>query len=202
MTNEELRKNTTIAEKDPDMERFSFEDPTEMVLYVKHCKAVGKNNGVAWTSSREYMDRFKKGYDLFEDGQFEKALEAYRDALTVNPVGVRARFEICECYLNLGMLPEAKQTLMDLQEYLVKPTDIACFYRRVSYIATEQEDYRLAVACLLYSREFERSPYVTRELMYIMSVAKDLERVSDPEQVLEDAGIPVLETDIKTKNNG
>ena len=193
MNNEELNACLTKVKEDPRTERFCFADPTEMALYVKHCKAVGKNNGVIWKASSEYLDRFKRGYDYFENGQFDKALGAYQDALRVNPVGVKARFEICECYLHLGLLTEAKQTLLDMQEYLVSATDIAHFYRRMGYIAIEQEEYKLAVACLLFSRDYERSTYVTRELIYIMRSTKNLERVSDPKQVLLEAGLPILE---------
>lgn len=42
-------------------------------------------------------------YRLFEDRKFRKAIEAYQKALKVNPVGINARFEICECYLQIGI---------------------------------------------------------------------------------------------------
>ena len=183
----------SAAEADPNLESFCFEDPVEMGLYLSHCNALGKNKTVVWNASSDYSDRCKTGYDLFEQSQFEQALEAYQDALTVNPVGITARFEICECYLSLGRLSEARQCLLDMQEYLVKAEDAARFYRRMGYIATEQADYKLAVACLLFSRNYERSSYVINELMYIFSITKGQVKVPDPKQVLIDAGLPILE---------
>ena len=201
MTNEEMNEQLKRLNEAADTERFSFADPTEMALYVKHCKECGKNNGVIWTNSREYLTRLNKGVALFDEGKFERALETYKDALAVNPVGITARFEICECYLRLGMLREAEKALLEMKEYLVKPTDIARFYRRVSYIAVEQNEYRLAVACLLYSRSFEKSDYVTRELIYIMRVAQNLERVNDPTQIISEAGLPVLKATSSKPDN-
>lgn len=192
MTDEELYEVKKRIQEAPDTERFSFADPLEMAAYIKHCKAVGKRNGVIWTNSKEYFDRFKRGLALFDEGRYERALDAYREAIEVNPVAIAAKFEISECCLHLGKLSEAEKTLLDMQEYLAKAKDIARFYRRISYIAVERENYRLAVACLLFSRGFERSDYVTNELMYILHVAGVI-AVPDPQQVIQDAGLPILE---------
>ena len=54
-----------------------------------------------------------------------------------------------------------------MQEYLIENKNAARFYRRLGFIATEQGDYRLAIACLLLSQKYEETDYVKNELRYI-----------------------------------
>ena len=191
--NEMMNERFARVMDDPKTEKYCFADQIEFILYAKHCKDAGKKNGIVWTADNSYHDLFMKGFNLFERGQYGKALWAYQDALKVNPVGINARFEICECYIKLGLLPGARQTLLDMQEYLIEATNAARFYRRMGFIATEQGDYRLAVACFLLSLKYEKSDYVKSELMYITSVTGKIIRVSNPKAVVKAAGLPVLE---------
>ena len=178
---------------DPKTEKYCFADQIEFILYAKHCKDEGKKNGIVWVADNSYHDLYMRGYNLFERGQYAKALWVYQDALKVNPIGISARFEICECYLRLGMIPGAKQTLLDMQEYLIENKNAARFYRRLGFIATEQGDYRLAVACLLLSQKYEETDYVKNELRYIASVTGRMMRVPNPKAVVKAAGLPILE---------
>ena len=189
---EENKKHMEIWD-DPDADRFCFADQMEFILYAKHCKETGRKKAIIWENSDRYNDCFMQGFRLYEDRKYEKALQTYKKALEVNPVGLNARFEICECYLKLGNLIGARSTLLEMQEYLVNTKDIARFYRRMGYIAIEQEDYRLAAACLIYSMKFEKSDYVTQELMYIHSITGGIKPIGDPEKVIHSAKIPILE---------
>ena len=177
---------------DPKTEKYCFADQIEFILYAKHCKDAGKKNGIIWSADSTYHDLYMRGYNLFERGQYAKALWVYQDALKVNPVGIGARFEICECYLRLGMLLGARQTLLDMQEYLIEDKHVARFYRRLGFIATEQGDYRLAIACLLLSQKYEETDYVKNELMYIASVTGRMLRIPNPKAVVKAAGLPIL----------
>ena len=173
-------------------ERFCFDGRMEFILYAKHCKDKGKKNNVIWVNSNEYLSRFMQGYRLFEDMKYAKALRAYKNAMVVNPVAIMARFEICECYIAMLNFLGARSTLMEMTEYLVEAQHIARFYRRMGFIATETGDYKLAIACYLFSRSFEKSDVATAELLYLRKVAKDIREIGDPEAILRKAGVPIL----------
>lgn len=177
---------------DPEADRFCFADQMEFVIYAGHCKKLGQTKNVIWENKSTYQDLFMQGYRLFEDRKFRKAIEAYQKALKVNPVGINARFEICECYLQIGNLLGARSALLDMQEYLVEAKNIARFYRRMGYIAIEQKDYRLATACFIFSMRYEKSNLVADELMYIHSITGGIEPIGNPEEYLRSSGIPIL----------
>ncbi len=188
---EEMEKIDGIID-DPEADRFCFADQMEFVMYAGHCKKLGQTKNVIWENKSTYQDLFMQGYRLFEDRKFRKAIEAYQKALKVNPVGINARFEICECYLQIGNLLGARSTLLDMQEYLVEAKNIARFYRRMGYIAIEQKDYRLAAACLIFSMNYEKSSLVADELMYIHSITGGIEPVGDLEAFLRSERVPIL----------
>lgn len=188
---EEMEKIDGIID-DSDADRFCFSNQMEFILYAGHCKKAGRTKNVIWENKSTYQDLFMQGYHLFEDRKFRKAIAAYQKALQVNPVGINARFEICECYLQIGNLIGARSTLLDMQEYLVEAKNIARFYRRMGYIEIEQKNYRLAAACLIFSMNYEKSNLVADELMYIHSVTGGIEPIGDPEEFLRSAGIPII----------
>lgn len=196
----ENMKNATATEMkyktvmdDPNTEKYCFADQYEFMMYAKHCKDAGRTSGgVIWINDSSYQEHFKRGYDLFDRGQYEQALTEYMEGLKVNPVGIGARFEICECYLKLRRLSDARRALLDMQEYLIEASYVARFYRRMSFIAVEQRNYRLAVACLLFSMTYEKTPYVAQELMYIQSINGHPIKVSNPQKDIQSAGIPIL----------
>ena len=101
----------------------------------------------------------------------------------------------------LGRLPGARQTLLDMQEYLVTATDAARFYRRMGFIETEQCNYRLAVACFLFSLRYEESEVVKNELTYITAVTGKSIRIANLEAALKRAGLPILEAYRVTDEN-
>ncbi len=179
---------------DPETERYCFANQMELLLYARQCREEGKKNPVIWLAESTYRDLYRKGFILFESGRYADAIRTLQDALKVNPVGIDARFEMCECYLRLGLIPGARQILLDMQDYLVEPHYIARFYRRLGFIASEQRKLRLAAACLQFSLEYEeKKAYVRNELRYLAWLAGKPVRVSDPEKVIRIAGLPVLE---------
>lgn len=177
---------------DSDADRFCFDGKMEFFIYAKHAKDIGRKKNIIWVNKSTYNDRFMQGYHLYEDRKYEKALQAYKKALEVNPVGINARFEICECYLKLGNLIGARTTLLEMQDFLVENKHIAKFYRRLGFIAIEQQDYRLAAACFVHSLKHEKSNLVIDELLYIHSATGGIEPIGDPEKVMRSAKIPIL----------
>lgn len=190
-------KSTTKA-KDERAEGYHFENLTEFLIYTQLCKSTGD---VYWYSGNEYIDEYKKGYELFERGQFDKSIEVYQKCLELNPIGIRARFEICEAYLHLKDLTSAQKTLLEMKKMLVEEAQIARYYRRMGYIETERDNYEVAIACYRYSLKYQYHSSVGRELLYIASKCGSNQTVENPEDILRKAGILLMTKNSRSKAN-
>lgn len=62
----------------PDADRFCFDGQMEFFIYAKHAKDIGRKKNIIWVNESTYNDRFMQGYHLYEDREYEKALQAYR----------------------------------------------------------------------------------------------------------------------------
>lgn len=168
---------------------FYFESADEMKVYGKFHKGA-----VVWKRGDAYINEFRKSYELFENAEFKKAIEVLKECLALNPIGISARFEIAECYIQLRDYTSAITALMLMRNYLTQSIDKALFYRRLGYIYSELENYILAAACYVYSEKFCRHPSVAPELEFIESMSDiNLNAVKqNPLLVLRNFNIPVL----------
>ena len=92
----------------------------------------------------------------------------------------------------MGNFPAARNTLLEMKDFLIEEKCIARFYRRMGYIEIEEENYKVAAACYQYSRKFEAHPSVAQELMYyIMSKAGKGVASNNPEKILSRANLPL-----------
>lgn len=181
--------DTTANVSKDEEERYYFENPIEFAIY---CKLYANGRNIIWVSADDYFKEYQKAYQLFEQRQFSKAIEIFRECLKLNPIGLSARFEICEAYLQMQNLNAAKSTLMEMKDYLVEDQSIAKFYRRMGFIEVERGNYKVAASCYQYSLKFENHPSVIQELMYIKSKGGFGVASGDSEKVLSKTGIPVL----------
>ncbi len=170
---------------------FYFENVLELAIYGK---LFGAGREVVWLSGDAYISQYKKGYQFAEEGKYREAIAALNASLKVNPIGISARFEICECYLRLNELEKARKLLIDMSAYLLDVKSIAKFYRRMGYIEIENGNHLAAMACYVYSRNFENHPSIEQELQYIsakvgISMSGNMD---NPSKVLEKYGIPIL----------
>lgn len=194
MQNDFNKERTDVSNDNLDndeSEGYYFENPLELAIYGM---LYAKDKNVQWLSGDNYLVEYQKGYQFFEQGRYNKAIETYKKSLELNPIGLRARFEICEAYLALGNLSAARDTLLEMKDYLIEESSIARFYRRMGYIEIEKGNYKVATACYQYSRKFEANPLVAQELMYIMSKAGKGVASKNPEMVLSKAKLPLLTT--------
>ncbi len=181
-----------IPEKkqEQETESYFFENVFEMAIYGK---LFSKDKKVNWLSGDNYIKLYQKGYQLFEQGRFNEALLTYNDCLKLNPIGISARFEMCETFLSMGQVNAAAGVLMELHQFLLfDEKQMAKFYRRFGFIKIEQGDLRTAAACYQYSRKYENHPSIQQELAYIKSKGGSIIPSSNPERILRDAGIPIL----------
>lgn len=184
-----IAKNKPTAAKQKPEEQWYFENPIEFAMYVK---LYNKKNNVVWVSNDKYLELYKKGYQLFECRQFAKAIDVFKECLKLNPIGISARFELVECYLMSKQFSLARKSLYDMKAFLHDNTLKAKFYRRIGYIAIEEEAYKEAYACYHYSLRYENHPSVTQEIAYIVSKAGTSVRCNDDEKVLQANNVPVI----------
>ena len=154
MQNDFDKERTDISNDNLDnteFEGYYFENPLELAIYGM---LYAKDKNVRWLSGDNYLVEYQKGYQLFEQGRYNKAIEAYKKSLELNPIGLSARFEICEAYLAMGNFPAARNTLLEMKDFLIEEKCIARFYRRMGYIEIKEENYKVAAACYQYSRKF------------------------------------------------
>lgn len=182
-------KSKPVAVKQEQDEQWYFENPIELALYAK---LYNKKNNVIWVSSDKYLELYKVGYQLFECKQFAKAIDTYKECLKINPIGVSARFELVECYLTSRQFSLAKKCLYDMQDFLYNEQLKAKFYRRIGFVAIEENSFKEAYACYQYSLKYENHPSVSQEMKYIESKAGSSVRRIDVESVLRKHNIPIV----------
>lgn len=189
ISNDVQQKHDVYTSSDRESDGYYFADLPEFVIY---CKTYDNGKNVKWLRGDDYTKEFQKGYQLFEQNQFSKAIEAFNNSLKLNPIGLAARFEICESYLGLHQFSAAKHTLLDMKNYLLEDKNIAKFYRRMGYIEIEEGNFQCAAACYQYSLKFENHPTIVQELAYIRSKAGGVDMSGNPETILRKAGLPIL----------
>ncbi len=177
-------------QQEQETESYYFENVFELATYGK---LFAKDKKVIWLSGDNYIKLYQKGYQLFEQRRFNEALLTYNDCLKLNPIGISARFEMCETFLGMGQVNAAAGVLMELHQFLLfDEKQMAKFYRRFGFIKIEQGDLRTAAACYQYSRKFENHPSIQQEMAYIKSKGGPTIPLNNPERILRDAGIPIL----------
>ncbi len=177
-------------QQEQESESYYFENVFELATYGK---LFAGNKRVNWLSGDDYLNLYQKGFQLFERGRYQEALLTYNDCLKLNPIGISARFEMCECFLRLREVNAAEGVLRELQQFLLfDEKQMAKYYRRFGFVKIEKGDLRTAAACYQYSRKFENHPSIPQELAYIRSKGGPSSPLSDPERILRDAGIPIL----------
>lgn len=177
-----------------ESEGYYFQNPIELAIYGK---LHGKDKTVYWLAGNNYIEAYNRGFQLFEQGRFQEALVAYRDSLKLNPIGLSARFEICEVFIKLQKYADAKKNLLEMKPYLIEEENIARFYRRIGFIETEEGNYDCAIAAYAYSLNFNNHPSVKNEMDYIRHVSrmgglKATSLTKNAATVLAKNGLPVL----------
>lgn len=188
----EATSSGMVPEEESD--GYYFESPIELAIYGK---VHGKDKPVYWLAGNDYIEAYNKGFQFFEQGRFPEALAAFRNSLKLNPIGLSARFEICEVFIKLQKYADAKKTLLEMKPYLIEDENIARFYRRLGFIETEEGNYDCAIAAYAYSLNFNNHPSVKNEMDYIRHVSrmgglKATSLTKNAATVLAKNGLPVL----------
>lgn len=106
----------------------------EFIMFAAVQKQKNRTEDFEWMKSEEYDKFWKNGYSLFEQKQYDKAIANYEKCLSMNPISLYVRFEIAECYIQLGDYASALKYLEKNIEFLIEDKYIAQFYRRIGFI--------------------------------------------------------------------
>jgi len=68
----------------------------------------------------------KKGATYHQQGELNRAIDSYKEALTFNPDHLKARMNLATAYLQIGRFKEAEQELFYL--YAIKPKDLKILF--------------------------------------------------------------------------
>ena len=201
-------KDTEAPEGEPEITLgFYFDNICEFVAYAAYItgkKITANLNSIRWLSADSmdedpYQCRVAEGVALYENHRHRAAIAILQESLQYNPVGLHARFEICENYLKMHDLDQARKTLKQVVPFLVEQSTIARYYRRMGYIYTELGQLKTAYACLYYSSKFEEVQLAITEMEFIIAVAKargeNIKNITNTSKTvarLKDANIPVI----------
>lgn len=139
----------------------------------------------------DYKKYYDEGYQLFEEGKYEEAIQAYSKSLEYLPDDMVASFEIAEAYIAMRDYAHAKSWLSQIKSSVRENSYKAQWLRRMGFIAIEEMDCDLASALYTYSLEFEKSSLADQELGYIRMIAPDTKQFTAEEakEYLKENGI-------------
>lgn len=167
---------------------IQFESMGEFMIFV----ARNKNISIKWIENKDALRLFHDAYSLYEDGKTGDCILKLKEALTLNPIFISARFELVNSLATLKEFEKAKEVLFDMADYIYKDSDCALFYRRFGYIFIETAQPDLAYACYRFSQKFDDNPVAKEELRFIQENFKVKVADFDVALLLNKHGIPFL----------
>lgn len=147
---------------------YVIDDVLDAILLVHQLNDGRSIKGVDLPLSFVY---FLEGFILFELGRLDEAYEAYRKAEKWAPTDVKPKFEMAEiCKLNDDWA-QYKKHIRSAFPFIITTEGLARYYRANGFYYIAQEEYELAAALFLLSRDYADSPIVENELKYIEKVS-------------------------------
>lgn len=168
---------------------YQFERIEEFLAYA----ATEPKENVSWVDAKDYNEAFKKGFEFVDHNDYKSAIIEYEKCLIVNPVAYKARLELAHCYTLIGDYHKAKEHLEEMTKYKMPYNILAAYYRKYGFLLAEQGRNVASYACYKFSMNIENSNVAKEEIDYLLSITgPDLSKY-DPEKVMRQEGIPILE---------
>lgn len=180
----------SVAEKDLKIKKENIEETyyfmniNEFTSYIQICNKNNKTKNIIWGKGDNYISVYKKAYEEFERGNYERSLSLYYESLLANPIGVMSRIEICNCHIKMRNFNSAIEILNSMNDFILSKEEIANYYRKLGYIYCEMKLYRLSYCCYKYSLDFFDSKVAMEEIKYLNSVDSTVLSVDDYENYL------------------
>ncbi len=112
-----------VADETPYSQQREISSDEDVPSYVLDLKKwlTQKTFTVAQRSDSRAQKYYSKGVSYQQQGEFNRAINSYRKALTFNPDHVQAHINLAAAYLQMGRFKEAEQELIYV--YALKPKD-------------------------------------------------------------------------------
>jgi tetratricopeptide (TPR) repeat protein len=160
---------TGLFRDDTVSEYRHFANDFELALYVQLYRPTRQVRKLPQDRATLYS---LYGAVLLELRDADGAEEALREALRVNPVSTYAIFELGEVMKLSGRKRECQELTLRAMEVAYTAAELARGYRNLGYLAIEDADFDLAVACYCISLGIDRehAQAAESELTYIEQV--------------------------------
>lgn len=164
-----------MFEDDKVSEYHYFTNPLEEITFRKYVPPKKQLRYIP--DNQPLLDLYYVyGFLLLETKQYEKAEEYLKKAMKINPVSSRIILELTEIYkVHTYTFNEYVLLTSDALKYAYYPQDIARCYRNLADYYIEENQFKTAMALLIYSMEYEASPLAYAEIKSIQSKNDDLE---------------------------
>lgn len=189
-----LKKITELAEEeyqDKEGKWFSFNHILESYYYVCFMKDASPLQYTEYNISAFYR---LYGFSLMKLQRFEKAKDAYLQAVRWNPVDLDSYIQLAELYKQMKDLENVKKTTLAFYNYCCTRATMARFYRNMGYYYLEKYEPETAVALYQYSNIFCHTDSADRELRFLERAQdKPLEEyeLSTLQKMLNEKEIPL-----------
>jgi tetratricopeptide (TPR) repeat protein len=119
-------------------------------------------------STVRYLEAYQLyAYILVERRDYARALEMLSHAERRNPVALPSRFERTDVFKRLKMNRQLYEETMACFDRAYQPKHLARCYRNWSYFFSEEKQWEVAVACLVFSLRWDNHAMAWHELMYV-----------------------------------
>lgn len=164
-----------MFEDDKVSEYHYFTNPLEEITFRKYVPPKKQLRYIP--DNQPLLDLYYVyGFLLLETKQYEKAEEYLKKAMKINPVSSRIILELTEIYkVHTYTFNEYVLLTSDALKYAYYPQDIARCYRNLADYYIEENQFKTAMALLIYSMEYEASPLAYAEIKSIQSKNDGLE---------------------------
>ena len=133
--------------------------------------------------SDEYVRAYREGVQLFNEGKYPEAIEAYTRAVRCDETETLAHMEIAEAYIAMHDFEKAREWLHKVIPNIRNDSEKARVLRRLGFIAIEEGKYEAGAAFYTCSRKYEDSELATNDLAYIMHIAPDTKQFTMEEAI-------------------
>lgn len=133
--------------------------------------------------SDEYVRAYREGVQLFNQGRYPEAIEAYTRAVRCDESETLAHMEIAEAYIAMHDFEQAREWLHKVIPNIRNDSEKARVLRRFGFIAIEEGKLEAGAAFYTYSRKFEDSELAANELAYILHIAPDTKQFTMEEAI-------------------
>ena len=172
-----------------DKRYLSFNHPFESILFQARNK---DKRPVIQISNLAAILYYQYATILFELKRFEEAREQLKNCLALNPVDTRAYFELAEVEKAEKNLEEVRRIMSDVHPLIFTRNALAHYYRTQAFLANMDGKFRLAVAMVYVSLDYEENPIARAQLNALAKVkGTDLSRpkLDEVKSLIDGTGI-------------